>query len=183
MLRAANWARDSSTAVIVSAPTSFLRAISSASFRSPSATMHSSDRPPLRPRLNSPRNFHPATTAPICDADHGFFQPRIKQQSSEPCGGPGKASADRPAHDSPQNPDSRAGFLESCRGYRAATLKQGGRQLICPHSAHTSAFAETSKMQVMPDFVGERGGTRTLDPMIKSHVLYHLSYALTCRAV
>ena len=32
-------------------------------------------------------------------------------------------------------------------------------------------------------FNGERGGTRTLDPMIKSHVLYHLSYALTCRAV
>ncbi len=32
-------------------------------------------------------------------------------------------------------------------------------------------------------FFGERGGTRTLDPMIKSHVLYHLSYALTCRAV
>jgi hypothetical protein len=31
--------------------------------------------------------------------------------------------------------------------------------------------------------IGERGGTRTLDPMIKSHVLYRLSYALTCRAV
>jgi hypothetical protein len=31
--------------------------------------------------------------------------------------------------------------------------------------------------------LGERGGTRTLDPMIKSHVLYHLSYALTRRAV
>ena len=30
---------------------------------------------------------------------------------------------------------------------------------------------------------GERGGTRTLDPMIKSHVLYRLSYAPTCRAV
>jgi hypothetical protein len=30
-------------------------------------------------------------------------------------------------------------------------------------------------------FVGERGGTRTLDPMIKSHVLYHLSYALSPR--
>ena len=27
--------------------------------------------------------------------------------------------------------------------------------------------------------LGERGGTRTLDPMIKSHVLYRLSYALT----
>ena len=26
---------------------------------------------------------------------------------------------------------------------------------------------------------GERGGTRTHDPMIKSHVLYRLSYALT----
>jgi hypothetical protein len=26
---------------------------------------------------------------------------------------------------------------------------------------------------------GERGGTRTLDPMIKSHVLYRLSYAFT----
>jgi hypothetical protein len=29
------------------------------------------------------------------------------------------------------------------------------------------------------DLYGERGGTRTLDPMIKSHVLYRLSYALT----
>ena len=33
------------------------------------------------------------------------------------------------------------------------------------------------------DLHGERGGTRTHDPMIKSHVLYHLSYALTRRAV
>lgn len=31
----------------------------------------------------------------------------------------------------------------------------------------------------MVRFHGERGGTRTLDPMIKSHVLYRLSYALT----
>jgi hypothetical protein len=30
---------------------------------------------------------------------------------------------------------------------------------------------------------GERGGTRTHDPMIKSHVLYRLSYALTWAAV
>ena len=29
------------------------------------------------------------------------------------------------------------------------------------------------------NLLGERGGTRTLDPMIKSHVLYRLSYALT----
>jgi hypothetical protein len=56
-------------------------------------------------------------------------------------------------------------------------------QLICRHNADTGLFAKTSKIQIMPDFHGERGGTRTLDPMIKSHVLYHLSYALTCRAV
>jgi hypothetical protein len=31
--------------------------------------------------------------------------------------------------------------------------------------------------------LGERGGTRTLDPMIKSHVLYRLSYALTVQSV
>jgi hypothetical protein len=30
----------------------------------------------------------------------------------------------------------------------------------------------------MPGFIGERGGARTLDPVIKSHVLYQLSYAL-----
>jgi hypothetical protein len=28
------------------------------------------------------------------------------------------------------------------------------------------------------DFTGERGGTRTHDHLIKSQVLYHLSYAL-----
>jgi hypothetical protein len=28
------------------------------------------------------------------------------------------------------------------------------------------------------DFFGERGGARTHDPVIKSHVLYRLSYAL-----
>jgi hypothetical protein len=44
-------------------------------------------------------------------------------------------------------------------------------------------LGEIGKIQVVPDFIGERGGTRTLDPMIKSHVLYRLSYALTCRAV
>jgi hypothetical protein len=36
-----------------------------------------------------------------------------------------------------------------------------------------------AKIQEVLDFIGERGGTRTLDPMIKSHVLYRLSYALT----
>jgi hypothetical protein len=43
--------------------------------------------------------------------------------------------------------------------------------------------ARTEKRKQYQWLHGERGGTRTLDPMIKSHVLYHLSYALTCRAV
>jgi hypothetical protein len=49
------------------------------------------------------------------------------------------------------------------------------RDTICRWSPHVSGLDKI--------FLGERGGTRTLDPMIKSHVLYHLSYALTCRAV
>jgi hypothetical protein len=44
-------------------------------------------------------------------------------------------------------------------------------------------ISETKKRKFFNLMIGERGGTRTLDPMIKSHVLYHLSYALTCRAV
>jgi hypothetical protein len=44
-------------------------------------------------------------------------------------------------------------------------------------------LVEIVKMREASVFLGERGGTRTLDPMIKSHVLYRLSYALTCRAV
>jgi hypothetical protein len=47
-------------------------------------------------------------------------------------------------------------------------------------SALGSGIEETV---VTKGFIGERGGTRTHDPMIKSHVLYRLSYALTCRAV
>ena len=33
------------------------------------------------------------------------------------------------------------------------------------------------------DFIGEPGGIRTHDPMIKSHVLYRLSYGLATTAV
>ncbi len=37
------------------------------------------------------------------------------------------------------------------------------------------------KRQQVIDIYGEPGGIRTHDPMIKSHVLYRLSYGLTCR--
>ena len=56
---------------------------------------------------------------------------------------------------------------------------------MCPQRVPESKpeAQQLHKMQEMLGFIGERGGTRTLDPMIKSHVLYHLSYALTRRAV
>jgi hypothetical protein len=47
----------------------------------------------------------------------------------------------------------------------------------------TTVFGTFQEVAAREGLFGERGGTRTLDPMIKSHVLYHLSYALTCRAV
>lgn len=38
---------------------------------------------------------------------------------------------------------------------------------------------ETRKIPILSlDFIGERAGARTQDPVIKSHVLYRLSYAL-----
>ena len=54
------------------------------------------------------------------------------------------------------------------------------------YKSRASRPAAPEPFQVVQCFrahYGERGGTRTLDPMIKSHVLYRLSYALTCRAV
>jgi hypothetical protein len=50
-------------------------------------------------------------------------------------------------------------------------------------SEQKQAVPEPSEVPANVVEIGERGGTRTLDPMIKSHVLYHLSYALTRRAV
>ena len=38
-------------------------------------------------------------------------------------------------------------------------------------------------MQEILDFAGEPGGIRTHDPMIKSHVLYQLSYGLATTTV
>jgi hypothetical protein len=43
----------------------------------------------------------------------------------------------------------------------------GEAQPVCRHSADTGHSTKSVEIQVVPDFVGERGGTRTLDPMIK----------------
>jgi hypothetical protein len=46
-------------------------------------------------------------------------------------------------------------------------------QVVWPSSVSWRRWSDQ-----MFDFVGERGGARTHDPVIKSHVLYRLSYAL-----
>jgi hypothetical protein len=63
--RAFIWARESSVAVISSAPTSFLLAIALASFRSGTATRHLIAKHSLRPRLNFPSNIHPFLIDPL----------------------------------------------------------------------------------------------------------------------
>jgi hypothetical protein len=55
--------------------------------------------------------------------------------------------------------------------------------VLLPIIHATAAGQQSKKWPFGGKFHGERGGTRTLDPMIKSHVLYHLSYALTWCAV
>ncbi len=62
---------------------------------------------------------------------------------------------------------SRAGAIRSDRA--PITRGQLRRQSVCRHSADTGYLAQGPKIQVVPDFLGERGGTRTRDPMIKSH--------------
>ena len=48
---------------------------------------------------------------------------------------------------------------------------------LCPRCAPASQEKFQRSAYVF-DFVGERGGTRTLDLLIKSQLLYRLSYAL-----
>jgi hypothetical protein len=59
----------------------------------------------------------------------------------------------------------------------------GGAATDLPKQRPHGHFLDLGYRGQAIDLIGERGGTRTLDPMIKSHVLYRLSYALTCRAV
>ena len=58
------------------------------------------------------------------------------------------------------------------------------RSLMCARCVHDEkrpAIKRGDFLSKSLELFGERGGTRTLDPMIKSHVLYRLSYALTFR--
>jgi hypothetical protein len=41
-----------------------------------------------------------------------------------------------------------------------------------------AAIRKPRKCRQLSDFIGERAGARTQDPLIKSQVLYRLSYAL-----
>src|SRR5262249_17003317 len=55
----------------------------------------------------------------------------------------------------------------------------------CGHGGGRQRLQEGIWQQVIAisGLSGERGGTRTHDPLIKSQVLYHLSYALPARCV
>src|ERR1700686_4817667 len=57
--------------------------------------------------------------------------------------------------------------LSACVCAPKRTKRAG--QLICQHSAHTGTFGRSRKLAKYLIFLGERGGTRTIDPMIKSH--------------
>ena len=48
----------------------------------------------------------------------------------------------------------------------------------CPHNADTRVFEVLAVSARCLILCGERGGTRTLDPMIKSHLLYYLNRRL-----
>ena len=64
------------------------------------------------------------------------------------------------------------------RAVKSKTLNAAVFERILPKRRHNfvslpcplKAVSPLRKMQVMLDFIGERGGTRTLDPMIKSHL-------------
>ena len=71
----------------------------------------------------------------------------------------------------PSKPDVRA---SSCQGEGLYCVP--GRS-PCRVNGH---FATAGQSQVI-DFYGERAGTRTRDPLIKSQMLYRLSYALARR--
>ncbi len=63
------------------------------------------------------------------------------------------------------------------------TYRPGLRPLVTwPHtSARNSRRAKVQNLSQLIDLFGERAGARTRDPLIKSQMLYRLSYALACR--
>jgi hypothetical protein len=76
-------------------------------------------------------------------------------------------------------PETRRTLLVMAERYRtaAAAIEQSSR---FANTVPTQVFRRFFNILSKPlNLLGERGGTRTHDPMIKSHVLYRLSYALT----
>ena len=62
----------------------------------------------------------------------------------------------------------------------AFQMRRRAWKAIFPQSSQGRFWedADQAKVEKSIDGLGERAGTRTQDPMIKSHVLYRLSYAL-----
>lgn len=77
----------------------------------------------------------------------------------------------------------RARIQPAARADAAVVPFFGGaqRHLVIHSGGHRTTGAPTGQRRISVqifDAVGERAGTRTQDPVIKSHVLYRLSYAL-----
>jgi hypothetical protein len=72
-------------------------------------------------------------------------------------------------------PETRAALLVMAGNYREAIASNRFANTV-PTQPFWRRRRISAKLLIL---FGERGGTRTLDPMIKSHVLYRLSYALT----
>jgi hypothetical protein len=84
-----------------------------------------------------------------------------------------------PEDDADEVPHVAESTARHSRGSNFRAKKRGNRFADTMQTRDTwEIFRNDGKLLIL---FGERGGTRTLDPMIKSHVLYRLSYALTCR--
>lgn len=75
-------------------------------------------------------------------------------------------------------PEERAGLLLMANNYRAEISDRGCSNRFANTGPTRGFFARLAISDKFLFLHGERAGARTQDPVIKSHVLYRLSYAL-----
>jgi hypothetical protein len=75
-------------------------------------------------------------------------------------------------------PEERAGLEFMAGNYRAAILDIKAGNAFADTVQTQGFFSRSEICRNLLILLGERAGARTQDPVIKSHVLYRLSYAL-----
>jgi hypothetical protein len=75
-------------------------------------------------------------------------------------------------------PEERAGLEFMAGNYRAAILDIKAGNAFADTVQTQGFFSRSEICRKLLILLGERAGARTQDPVIKSHVLYRLSYAL-----